>query len=178
MLGEHLTRWTIRLALAACVACWVIELSSRQPTPLLKALARGLWTFGCLALWLHVACAFHFYHDWSHSAAFEQTARETRLVTGFDWGGGVWINYLLMLLWSSDVAWRWINPQSFRARPKALNRAWLSGFAFIAFNATVVFEEGAVRYAGIGATVLLTALLIARRLGAHPVLSSTGDCDD
>lgn len=163
MLGEQLTGWTIRLALAACVTRWGIDLWSRHQSPPIKAITRALWTFGCLALWLHVACAFHFYHHWSNAAAYEQTARETRVVTGIEWGAGVWINYLLMLLWSADVAWWWIDPQSFRARPKSLNRSWLAGFAFIAFNATVVFEEGVVRYTGIAVSVLLTTVWFARR---------------
>lgn len=163
MPGELLTRWTIRLALAACVACWAVELLSRRRGGTGQAVARALWTAGCVGLWIHVACAFAFYHHGSHATAVEHTARQTREVAGLDWGGGIWINYLLMLLWAADVGWWWGGPQSFAARPRWLTRAWLAFFAFIAFNATVVFAEGFSRYAGIGAIVFLTALAMARR---------------
>jgi hypothetical protein len=155
--GEELTRWTIRLAIAAYVARLVVELTLPNG-PRRESAARWLWTLGCAALWIHVACVFQFYHDWSHAAAYEQTARDTAEVTGFDWGGGVYVNYLTMLAWGADVGWWWLSPESFRTRPRILEALWQTFLAFIMFNATVVFKTGMTRWIGVAATVALLAL--------------------
>jgi hypothetical protein len=165
MLGEELTRWTIRLALAACVGRWCIALTARPDSARWRRLARGLWTAGCLLLWVHVACAFHFYHHWSLTVAVAQTARETAEVVGLNWGGGVWLNFLLMLLWAGDVIWWWLAPASHSRRPHAVEWVWQGFFAFIAFNATVVFEWGVLRWAGWGATLTLLMLALIRWRG-------------
>jgi hypothetical protein len=172
MLGEELTRWTIRLALAACVGRWAIDLAGLRDVDRFRAdqrradqfrrCARGLWTAGCVLLWVHVACAFQFNHRWSLVAAYEQTARETAEVTGLNWGGGVWFNFLLMGLWSADVVWWWLAPQSHRRRPKIVEWIWQAYFAFIALCATVLFESGPVRWAGLGAAAGLLALALVR----------------
>jgi hypothetical protein len=161
LFGEELTRWTIRLALAAYVGRLAIDLTAPQHTRREK-LARRLWTAGSLLLWAHVAFAFHSYHNWSHAAAREQTARETAAVTGLDWGGGIWINYLLMLLWAGDAVWWRLSPLSYRTRSTIINGLWQAFFAFIAFNATVVFKTGAVRWAGLATTILLLVLAVRK----------------
>jgi hypothetical protein len=155
-----LTRWTIRLALAAYVGRLAVDLSSPGVQPQRERLTRWLWTFGCLFLWIHVACAFQFFHHWSHAAAHEQTARETAAVTGLDWGGGIWINYLVMFLWAGDVARWWLAPASHRMRGVIWGVLWQAGLAFIVFNATVVFETGAVRWIGLLMTAFLLALAV------------------
>jgi len=122
-----------------------------------------LWTIACGLVWIHVACAFQFEHQWSQSAAYLQTARETAAVTGLDWGGGLWINYALMLLWAGDVGWWWLGPESFAARPAIITRVWLGFLCFIVFNATVVFKTGMLRWCGIVTTIVLLAMWWAQR---------------
>src|SRR5258708_31308395 len=111
-MSEELTRWTIRLALAAYVAALVLRIREKRvglgnshsparspgldPTRSEKR-QRGLWTLGCLLLWAHVACAFAVYHHWSHDDAYARTARETAEMIGVDWGGGIYFNYLFVL---------------------------------------------------------------------------------
>ena len=110
-----------------------------------------------------MAYAFAFYHDWSHRAAYEQTARETAETVGIDWGGGIYFNYALLLLWAADVAWWWAAPRSFQSRPRALAVGFPLFVAFMAFNAAVVFETGPIRYAGLAASALLALAALRRR---------------
>ena len=92
---------------------------------------------------LHVALAFHHVHHWSHIEAMEHV----RQASGF--GEGLYASYLFTLLWTIDVAWWWRSPESYARRSIWLS-AGLHGFMlFMIFNATVVFETGAIRWAGV-----------------------------
>ena len=44
-----------------------------------------------------VAFAYNFYYGWSQTAAYRDTARKTAEVVGLDWGGGLYINYVVLL---------------------------------------------------------------------------------
>ena len=160
--GIELTDWTIRLALLACAGRWALGLwfpkGRRHERP-----ARGLWTLGCLLLWLHVACAFAFYHHWSHAEALESTALRTRETIGLDWGGGIFFNYALLVVWTADVLWWWIRPTSYRMRPRSLALAVHAFLAFMIFNAAVVFESGATRWVTLAGLVVLAIGRLARR---------------
>ena len=163
-MAEELTRWTVRLSLAFYIGRIALDLAPRPATARRDRLSRGLWTTGCLFLWLHVGCAFQFYHHWSHKAAFESTARETAETMGLAWGGGLYFNYAFMLLWAGDAAWWWLSPASYRRRSRFISYTLHAYLAFIAFNATVVFESGPVRYAGLGAAGLVVFLALRSRL--------------
>ena len=130
---------------------WRVRTSRGQVT-------RWLWTWACVTFLVHVACAFHFTHRWSHAHAFEQT----RIESGY--GEGLYVNYLFVLIWMSDVAWWWFSPDRYARRPRWIDRLLHGFMLFIALNATVVFEPGAIRYAGaIGALFLATRWLRSRR---------------
>src|SRR5262249_20308340 len=137
--GEALTRWSVRVALALYAAGLVGLLLGKGRA------ARWAWTAGCLAFLAHVACAFHYFHGWSQPSAFVETARRTAELFGLRWGGGLYLNYLFTLLWPADVAWWWLDPAGHARRPRWLSVALHAFFAFLAFNATVVFETGPVR---------------------------------
>lgn len=146
------TRWTIWIALAL----YVVALGARP----VSRLRQWAWTLGCLFYLAHVAAAFHFYHHWSHAAAYQHTARRTAEVMGLDWGGGLYWNYTFTLVWLGDVIWMWLGLR----RPPWTGAAVQGFLAFMAFNATVVFETGPIRWLGLAATVgLLSTLLIRRR---------------
>jgi hypothetical protein len=130
---------------------------------------RGWWTVGCVAYVLHVLAAFEFHHSWSHAAAYEQTARQTAEVVGRAFGAGVFVNYLFTLLWVGEAMWWWIDERSFLRRATWINRTWLAFFFFIVFNATVVFEDGPVRWLGGIGCGWLIVLYNANR--------SSGKCD-
>lgn len=131
----------IRISIWLSVAAYFIALAQRRPQR-----ARAWWTIGCLACVVHIALAMHLVHHWSHAAAYADTARQTREVTGLDWGGGVYFNYVFSGVWLADVVWWWINQDSRSRRPKWLSAALHVFLAFILFNATVVFESGILRW--------------------------------
>ena len=100
--GEWLTRGTVWLALALYTGAEVLMSGrcrggSGRPGRLMN-------TAGCAVFITHVASAFAFYHHWSHSAAYEGTARQTAQLTGWNWGGGLYVNYLFGLLFRSGFA--------------------------------------------------------------------------
>jgi hypothetical protein len=163
MFGTLLTKWTIRLALACYVAYlggWLA--TSGRPDRRWPVVARWLWTLGCGLFLVHVACAFHFTHGWSHAAAFESTAAETEAFLGTRFGEGIYFRYVFLVLWVLDVVASWVLPATAGAHPRplvaALRGAVHTYLFFIAFNGAIVFENGPTRWAGIGACVLLAAL--------------------
>jgi hypothetical protein len=111
---------------------------------------RLAWTIGCAALVAHFISAFQFYHSWSQSSAYHETARQTAAVVGLNWGGGLFINYAVAILWTSDIAWWWFaGLKSYRRRPWLLTMLWHGFLVFIIFNATVVFKDGLTRWIGL-----------------------------
>lgn len=165
MTGADLTRWTIWIATAAYFGRWIcdfrpsaISIGRRSQT------ARLCWTVACAFLWIHVACAFHFHHHWSHADAVAHGAEQTRKVVGFAFGEGIWTNYLTMSLWLTDVAWWWLAPAAFSRRPKWIEIGWQSYLAFIGFNATVVFASGIIRWGTVAAfAIIAVCFFISRR---------------
>lgn len=126
--------------------------------------ARAVYTFGCAAFLVHVASAFHVFYDWSHAVALRETARQTLEVTGVDSGTGLYFNYVFTVLWIVDAAWWHIaGLERFRDRPMQVTAALHGFFVFMAFNGTVVFEHGAVRWMGaLGTLTLVAALAVGR----------------
>ena len=160
--GEWLTRWTVRLALCLYVATVALRLAA----PDRRRGARALWTLGCALFLAHVACAFRFYHGWSHAHAYRETARQTRELFGLDWGGGLYFNYLFALAWAADVAyWWWGGLDRYDRRARWVAAALHLFLAFMAFNGAVVFATGATRWVGAGLAVGLALLALARRRG-------------
>ncbi len=151
--------WTIRLALlayfAALAVAWRRESSTRW-----RRFERLMWTAGCVLAWAHLAAAFHFRHHWSHAHAAEETTRRTVEVVGWSLGGEIFFNYAFVAAWTGDVLWRWMAPQTYERRIWPA-RATVHGFLFfMIFNATVVFETGAIRAAAIAACLFLAALML------------------
>ena len=145
--GELLTRLTVWLALCgyALGATMLLAARGRAHWP---ARARWAWTFGCAFFLAHVGCAFAFFHGWSHTAAYRETARQTAELTGLHWGGGLFLNYIFALAWIADTMWWWLAPANFARRPPWLTAAWQGFLFFMVFNGTVVFGNGPVRWFG------------------------------
>jgi hypothetical protein len=146
--GELLVRTTAWLAFAAYVGGTVAGL--RHPS---GRTFRLVWLAGAVFLLVHLLAAFHFKHGWSHATAYADTARQTREVTGLDWGGGVYLNYLLVIVWLADATSR------VRTNPIVLSlvlrRVLTVFYAFMWFNAAVVFVRNPMRWVGAAAFVLL-----------------------
>jgi hypothetical protein len=130
--GQALTIWTARFA-AALYAASIAGLFRKRWTAYRLASTTGLATY-----LVHVVCAFHFFHDWSHSTAYRETARQTEELFGLYWGGGLYLNYLFTMLWAADCAIAWFPSLS---RTRAMLRARFVMHVFLSFivlNATVV----------------------------------------
>ena len=157
MNGEIITRVLVWLAVAGYVAgagAYALARGRRG----WDAWARAAWSVGCVALVAHAASAFHFYHGWSHAAAYQDTARQTAEVAGLVWGGGLYFNYALVAAWAADVVYWWRRGlDAYRRRPWPLAVAWHAFLIFMFFNATVVFGRGAARWAGLCACAALGA---------------------
>jgi len=154
MLGVFLTQWTIRIALAFYVAALVTWLI--VPRPRWAGIGRWFWTAGCGLFLAHVAFAFHFHHQWSHAAAWEDTAKETEALLGFAFGDGIYFSYAFTALWLVDVVWMWSSAGS--GHPNRLRILIHLFLFFIAFNGAIIFEAGPTRWAGIPACLLLAGL--------------------
>jgi hypothetical protein len=150
--GELLTRWTVRLALTLYVMALALRIGAY------RRWARLAWTAGCCAFLLHVLFAFRFSYHWSETVAYTATARRTAEVVGLNWGGGLYANYVFTLVWVLDVCWWWSGLDCYQARPRGVDWAVQGFLGFIAFNATVVFGAGAVRWLGLVACVLLAGI--------------------
>ena len=176
--GEFLTRSTVWVSIvgyAVGSVFFALSSSARRSEHLEStqwdSAARIVWSVACASLIAHLISAFHFYHGWSHQAAYADTARQTQELFGLNWGGGLFINYALLLAWIVDIAWWWQSGlDSYCKRPWPLVIAWHGFLIFIIFNATVVFGGGMVRWLGLAICLLLalTWLYIVRtfRLGS------------
>ena len=150
--------------LAYTFGCVVFATSRRRAPG--DRLARLAWTTGCVALIAHFICAFQFYHAWSHESAYLETARQTAAVVAINWGGGLFINYAVAILWIADVAsWWFAGLSSYRRRPWLVTLIWHGFLMFIIFNATVVFKDGLTRWIGllICLSLVLSWLSISRQ---------------
>jgi hypothetical protein len=164
--GDAVTRWTVRLALAYYALAAALMLRLRRPEWAARGrgrFARWCWTLGCAAFLVHVAAAFAFFHGWSHQRAYEATDRATG-----GYGAGLYVSYLFTLAWTADVVWWWVNPRSYAARPNRVGLALHGFLAFMVFNATVVFESGPTRWAGVVLFAGLTFLLLLRGAAGKP----------
>jgi hypothetical protein len=164
--GDYLIRATVRVALAYYAAALVLMLTLRPPewaaTTARGRLARWCWSLAWVTFAVHVGMAFHYYHHWSHADA----VRHTREVSGV--GEGVYVSHLFGLLWALDVAWWWLWPAAYAARPAWVGWALHGFMAFIVFCGTVVYESGPIRWAGCVLFAGLALLLLARRARRGP----------
>lgn len=150
--------WTVRVALVLYVAALGGLLAGGRHSGWWHAW-RLLWTAGCVTFLGHVGLAFQ-YHDWSHAVAEKHTAERVQALLGWNFGGGIYFNYLFMLLWISDVAWSWVAAASYRTRPIWVDRGLHAFLLFIAINGAIIFENGPTRPAGLVALGVLSLLLL------------------
>jgi len=159
LLGDRLTRGTVRLALswyaAAAGLMLFFQPGDYRAQSTRGRLARWCWTWGWVAYIVHLSMAFHWMHGWSHARAIEHV----RAVAG--WGDGIYFSHLFTLVWTADVTWWWVNPPSYASRSPWIDRALHAFMLFMIFNGTIVYEQGFIRWAGF---VLFTGLSILAML--------------
>lgn len=107
-----------------------------------RFLAYRFSLIGWITLVMHVVIAMGVVHHWNLAEAMQHTARQTQAAVGWNWGGGVWLNFATIGIWG------WTLRPGFACQPK-----WLTGLAqwyiaFMMFNATVVFGSRPARVAG------------------------------
>ncbi len=167
--GEFLTHGTVWLAVSFYYLALVLKLFC---APRSHETPRRVWSLAFLLYVAHVVCAFHFYHDWSHAAAYEATAERTAAVAGLEWGGGLYWNYAFTLLWFVDVIWSWGARRTWIDSPQLTgvqtSRSWIAWAVhaflfFMVFQATVVFGSSLVRWLGLAAALLLVSATIRAR---------------
>ena len=94
---------------------------------------------------------------------YEDTSRRTKELLGAGWGCGLYFNYLFTGVWIVDVIWWWRGLAMYRRRPRWIQAGVHAFFAFMFFNATVVFAAGPVRWLGLAATMAL--VFVGWRIG-------------
>lgn len=152
-MGAELIAWTVRLGMlcfVAVLAGWSYG-TRGQPA---ESRMRMLWTVGWGLMLSHFLAAFHFQHDWSHAHAVAETVRQTRELFGWEFGGGVYFNYVFLVVWGWDVA-LWWRGQETASWYRPLRRVLIGYLIFIAFNGVVVFKEGWLRWAGLAASAAI-----------------------
>jgi hypothetical protein len=164
--GDDVVRGTVRVSLvfyAVAVGLMFFLRPQEWNASGPGQLARWCWSLAWAAYVVHVAAAFHFYHGWSHADA----VRHTEEVSGF--GPGIYVSHLFTALWTLDVAWWWLAPFRYAARPAWIGRTLHAFMAFIVFNGAVVYETGPIRWAGLAMFAVLGGLwLLARARRAAP----------
>jgi len=148
---------TIWIALAAFVAGEAGK--QRHPIP------RWAWSISLAGMFLcvaHIVIALGHHHHWSHDAAVAETARQTAAVYGVTWGGGVYVNYVFVAVWLTEL-WRWrMRPAEYFARSATVLWGLRAFFFIIIVNAAVVFASPRTRIAGVVLTVILLLIWTAR----------------
>ncbi|MCG8653889.1 MAG: hypothetical protein MI861_28880 [Pirellulales bacterium] len=126
-----------------------------------------LWSLGCVFYLAHVILAFTFVHQWSHQQALDHTAAETARLTGWSRGEGLWVNYGFTVIWIAD-SFR-ITRAYLKRKPTSRRIDQLVGyfFAFIVFNATVVFGPAIYRYLAIPVGLILAAAAVRGKRRGH-----------
>jgi hypothetical protein len=154
--GADLNDQRIRWSAVAPVIAWPFAAAGLAAK---RRDARWLYSVGAITAVMHVAVAFHLGHDWSHAEAVERT-RQTSGV-----GGGVWVNYVFVVLWLVDVAWTWIGFDSYHRRPVWVTVAVFGFQAFILVNAAVIFAAGPMRWINLAVLALpWQRLALSRRV--------------
>jgi hypothetical protein len=87
-------------------------------------------------------------------------------VFGWNWGGGLYVNYAFALAWLGDVVWSWVDPSAWLARPEWLAWTVRGFFLFMILNGAVIFASGAARWWGALLCLALVAGWWSRRKGA------------
>ena len=116
------------------------------------------WTIGVTFCAVHMAIAMAVHYGWNHQAAVRATAEQAAAVYGITWTGGLYVNYVFLLIWAGETAWWAISTRAYLSRGAALVWSLRAFYFVIIVNAVVVFARPAMRPAGL---LLLAALVVS-----------------
>jgi len=117
---------------------------------------RWAWASAWLLFAVHVGYAFHFAHGWSHAKA----VGHVQTTSGF--GLGIFVSYAFALIWLADVLWLLVAGSSYTSRPRLLGWSSHGFFALIAFNGTVVYGHGLMRWVCLAVFAVLAVELVLK----------------
>ncbi|MGC3969265.1 MAG: hypothetical protein QM775_18475 [Pirellulales bacterium] len=157
--ADAVVRWTARAAMALYAAALACGFPRPRRDVGLRA-ADACYLAGLVTYLVHVACAFGLIHGWSHAASYEHTARRTAETIGWSWGGGLWFNYLLTVVWTLDAGWLAVSPAGYRRRDVRIDTILHGFLTFMAVNAVVLFGPPVTRWIGV---VAIAAVWFLRR---------------
>ena len=155
----------VRGTMIVATVAWAIGEALMRRSPGSDRLARASWTIGIALALIHVFLAFQMIHGWDHEAAIAATVRPVAERFGVSWRGGIYVNYVFLMLWLADVCWWWLSPVSHALRPQRFERARMAAFWFMFLNGAVVFASGTGRIVGAMsvALVLVSSLVGGQR---------------
>ena len=136
-------------SIAVAVVCWAIGEAGRS---------RFWWTSGAVLALLHSIAAFGLFYGWSHDTARRLTAQQTAALTGIDFGAGIYVNYVFLLVWLADAAWWWTSPRTYAGRSRWLSSIVRAFIFFVVVNGAVIFADGLARLVG---TLCVAVVLLA-----------------
>lgn len=129
--------------------------TKRPAKPLRFEAAQHTWLLGSLFALLHTLVTLLLVFDGDHSLAYQHTADTTTAYLGVSVGFGIYANHCFVVLWMID-AMTWLAfPVAYQRRSIWWDRAILGFLIFIAFNGTVVFAPGMIRWVSIACFALL-----------------------
>jgi hypothetical protein len=144
-------------------AAWAIGEALMRRSSRLDRFARGIWTLGVALAVVHIVLAFQLVYQWDHEAAVAATVQQSADRFGLGWRGGIYVNYVFVIIWLADVGSWWIAPASHRARPLSIERARFVAFLLMFVNGAIVFASGAGRLVGcISVGIALAGYLMPR----------------
>ena len=169
MAGNEWILWSVRVGIA-CYAIYCWRLLSRRSSPgqaqaASAAADRWWWTVTGLMFFIHFLAAFQFRHHWSHQHAFLHTAQRTGEMLGWEFGYGLYFNYLFLALWAADLIWWWGWAESYLQRVRGISVTIHTYFLFVIVNGAVVFVAGPTRWISLLILVFLGILSGSRLLG-------------
>jgi len=142
---HEIARWSAWPSLLCYTVAIGLRIGSRPAD--WKVISQKIWATGWILLVLHVLIAMSTVHHWSVSEAYTHTARQTFAAVGWDWGGGVYLNFATVGIWGWTVLAMSANATSKRAIPVEPIAQWY--LAFMMFNATVVFGSRPAQVVGV-----------------------------
>jgi hypothetical protein len=167
-IGAVLPDTAVRGTMILATLGWAAGEALMRRSPRVDRWARAAWTGGIALALIHVGLAFHFVYGWNHEAAIAATARQAAERVGWGWRGGIYVNYLFLVLWLADVCWWWAAPASHASRSVRIETARLAAFLFMFVNGAIVFASGAGRLAGIASVTAVLLASPARRPRPRP----------
>ena len=141
-MGDLLTRVTIWLALG-------LFASAQVGANGWSARSFQLSLAGWVLFVTHALLAFGTHYEWSHAVGYAATAAQTAELTGFDWGGGLYVNYLFGLVWLAELMWCWRDHEGYMHRARWVGHAARGFFFFMIVNGAVIFVPGPQRWLGV-----------------------------